>query len=370
MGLGRARAWWRYLRDYGERSRIVYPWELPSIMRKHILTGAMGSLYFVLLSGIYLVTFGNALGLEHYQWALLSAACSLVLLLQLLSAYLVSRIGARKRLWFAASLSSRLLRGSAIGAAFLLSARAPGAARWALIGLVILANAFDAVCAPPWLSWLADIIPAEDHGRFIGRRSAWIALANLVVILPLGLMLDNVAADAKLPALMVVFAFGFAVGVLDLVIHRTIPEPPMVVPPRRRFWREVAVPLLDRSFRPWLVFNAAWTFSMTLGGALAAVYFVESLGIRRNLLGGGVVLIMLPLVGGLVTAPMAGSMVDRYGVKRVLTWGHRFWATLPLIWFVATPPNALVLLGVAMMLYGETALPHLREWLVRARTSA
>jgi MFS family permease len=351
----RLSAWWRELRDYGERTRIVYAWELPSIMRKHIFTGAMGSLYFMLLSGIYVVAFGNALGLEHWQWALLSAASSFALLLQLLSAYVVSRIGSRKRLWFISAMVSRLLRGAALGAAFLLSARMPTAARWAFLLLVVAANAFDAFGAPPWLSWLADIIPHEDHGHFMGRRSAWIAVTNLLIVLPVGFLLDNAGEQMKMPALMALFGFGFIVGVMDLLIHRTIPEPPMVVPPRHSFWREVAVPLADRGFRPWLVFNAAWTFSMTLGGALAAVHFVENLGIRRNFLGGGVALVILPLVGSLSTGKIAGRMVDRYGVKRMLRWAHAFWALLPFIWIFATTKNALWVLGLSSLVGGAAS---------------
>jgi MFS family permease len=321
-------------------------------MRKHIATGAMGAVYFSLVSGIYLVTFGNAIGLVHWQWALLSAASSLVLLLQLLSAYIVSRLGSRKAFWFYAAMCSRLLRGGALAVSFWLYLSHPSLARAALIALVIVANCFDAVCAPPWLSWLADIIPSEHHGSFMGRRSAWTARASLLVILPMGLMLDRVSEGMKMPALMAVFSAGFLIGAVDLLIHRTIPEPPMVVPPRRRFWREAAEPLRDSRFRARLVFNVVWTFSMTLGGSLAAVYFVEDLGIKRNFLGGGIVLIIFPLMGSMAGARALGAMVDRYGIKRMLLVGHLMWAVLPAFWMVATPGTALWWLGASSLLGG------------------
>ncbi|MHC4481519.1 MAG: MFS transporter [Planctomycetota bacterium] len=321
-------------------------------MRKHILTGAMGAVYFTLLSGIFLVAFGNIIGLQHWQWALLSSASSFVLLLQLASAYIVSRIGSRKALWFIAAMASRLLRGSAIAVAFLLSRSMPGAGRLALLSMLVLANCFDAICAPPWLSWLADIIPKQEHGHFMGRRSGWIALANLLIIVPAGFLLDRAAEDQKLATLVLIFGFGFLIGVLDLLIHRTIPEPLMDPPPRSRFWKEVAAPFRNRQFRPWLIFNGAWTFSMTLGGSLAAVHFVENLGIRRNFLGGTIVLITLPLLGSILTARNLGTMVDRHGVKRMLKVSHRFWAVLPLFWLLATPNTALWWLGVAALIGG------------------
>jgi MFS family permease len=321
-------------------------------MRKHIVTGAMGAVYFSLLSGIYLVTFGNALGLAHWQWAVLSAASSLVLLLQLLSAYVVSRLGSRKTFWFYAAMCSRLLRGAALATSFFLYASRPSLARATFVVLVVLANSFDAVCAPPWMSWLADIVPSEHHGRFMGRRSAWTARASLLVILPMGLMLDRVGEEMKMPALMLVFAAGFVIGAVDLLIHRTIPEPPMVVPPRRRFWREALEPLRDRGFRPWLLFNAVWTFSMTLGGSLAAVYFVEDLGIKRNFLGGGIVLIIFPLMGSMLGARALGTMVDRYGIKRMLLVGHLMWGVLPAFWLLASPDTALWWLAASSLIGG------------------
>jgi len=353
-------------------AEIVYPWQLPSIMRKHIVTGAMGTAYMVLMSGMFLVTFGSALGLAYWQWALLSTLSSAVLVLQLVSAYVVSRLGTRKQLWYVTSMLSRMLRGGAIVALYWLSGPMPQTARVLFLMLLVLGNSFAALGTPAWLSWLADIIPEPDHGRFMGRRSAWLALAHMGVAVPLALAVDSAPPDAKTTVLIVGFAFGFAVGILDLAIHRTIPEPPMALPPRRGFWHSVRVPLADRAFRPWLVFNAFWTFAMTLGGSLAMVYFVQNLGIRRNLLGGSLVLIMLPLVGTTLTARWMGTMVDRFGVRRMLFCGHLLWATLPAWWLLATPANALLWLGVGALAGGigsATARIASQKLITRLRAS-
>ncbi|MHC4481851.1 MAG: hypothetical protein ACYS1C_12915, partial [Planctomycetota bacterium] len=55
---------------------MVYPWELPSIMRKLILTGAMGTVYFALMSGMFLVAFGNGVGLKARHWGIRPSAPS------------------------------------------------------------------------------------------------------------------------------------------------------------------------------------------------------------------------------------------------------------------------------------------------------
>lgn len=346
-------AWLEKLRRAeAAETRMIYAWELPSIMRKHIITGAMGTVYFALISGMFLVAFGSALGLQQWEWGLLSSGASLMLVFQLASAYVVGRTGNRRHLWFTTALVGRLLRGVAIAVAFWLSGSAPSRARTAFILLLVLSTIFDAVSTPPWLSWLTDIIPEEQHGHFMGRRGAWASLANVCMVVPLGFMLDHVPQGSTKLVLLLVFALALAVGVTDLFIHRTIPVPPMELAPRHHFWHEVATPLRDPRFRPWLLFSAWWTFGATLGGALAMVYFVENLGISHNLFGGSVVLIMLPLLGTVVTGKHFGTVIDRYGVNRTLRWGYRLCAILPAFWMLATPRTAMWWLGAAALIGG------------------
>lgn len=344
------------LRDARMNTEVIYPWQLPSIMRKHIITGAMGTIYFVLVVSMYLVPFGTKIEIQYWQWGLLSAATSFVLVLQLLSAYLVSRTGNRRSLWFYAAFAGRLVRAFAIAGAFVLFGFSGSASRIVFLLLLVAASCFEAIGDPPWFSWLADIIPQKQHGRFWGRRNAWIALANLLVVVPIGYAMDRASGDWAMTGLMVVFGFGLILGMLDLFIHRTIPEPPMAMPPRRRFWHEVKMPLLDPNFRPWLVFNAFWTFSVMLGGSLATVYIMNDLKISNNYTGGSLVLIVLPLMLTILTGKLLGRMVDKAGVKRTLLWGYALWATIPLFWIPATPSTAMFWLGLsAVATIGVTA---------------
>jgi len=60
--------------------RIVHPDELPEIMTKHTYTGAMGSAYFALITGIFFVYFGNEIGLSRFQWGVMGSVGSVLLL--------------------------------------------------------------------------------------------------------------------------------------------------------------------------------------------------------------------------------------------------------------------------------------------------
>ncbi len=340
------------------RQRVVYPWETPSIMRRHILTGAMGNVHLTLTSGIFLIAFGNNLGVTIFQWGLLGAVTSFALAFQLVSAHWSARAGRRKILWFGSEFTARVLRAfSLIGAYYLYKRGHTEAAPLALLGLMSISSVFNAFSVPPWYSWLTDIIPEKSHGTFMGRRDAWISFATLAVTLPAGYLIDRAADFEKTDVVADVFLVGILFGFLDLILHRVIPEPPMQPDARVSFTERVRVPLRDSGFRPWLVFLMCWNFSMTLAGALCNVYFVEDLRIRDSFFTGTFVLVALPFVAVIFTAGWTGALVDRIGIHRVLLWSHLLWATLPLYWIVATPATAAFWLGVNSVIGGLASAP-------------
>ena len=329
--------WWSRegLRSYFAR-RIVYAWERPAIMRKHIYTGAMGNIYGTLIGGILFVFFGTTVGISRFQWGIMGGITSWLIATQIFSALLTERTGRRKVIWFSCAIADRGLRFVGIIAAYLLWCSGSTYAGTVLISTIAIANFFGTMASPPWLSWLADIIPEHEHGAFWGRRTAWIALWSIVAVVVAGGFADWVSEDHKVVAVMGIFAAATFLGILDLVIHGTIPEPKMAMSRESHFWREVFQPVRDRNFRPWLVFNFCWTFAMTLGGALASIYFLDNLGVRSNFTGGMLAIVVTSLLGTLATGRFSGRLVDRVGTAKVLLWGHIVWAFLPAFWFVAS----------------------------------
>jgi len=346
--------------------RVVYPWELPAIMRKHIYTGAMGSLYYTLMGGIFFIYFGNAIGITRPMWGVMSGLSQFMLASQLLSAFMTERLGRRKVLWFTSALLGRSLRVAGILVAlWLWRAGQPDAALF-MVTMVVASNFFDALAEPPWLSWLGDIIPEEQHGRFWGRRAAWIAFATVCVIVPAGLAMDFVPEGWRMTVTICVFILAGVLGIVDLFIHGTLPEPALALPEQSRAIKRFMEPLADTEFRPWLLFTLVWSFSMSLGGSLGWLYFFDELGIKNNFLGGTLVMIALPLVGNILTGKWSGKLVDIAGISGVLFWGHIVWATLPLYWLVATPATALIFLGFSSVVggMGSTAATNAANKLV------
>lgn len=335
--------------------RLVYAWELPSVMRKHIYTGTMGNIWATLIAGIFFVYFGTTVGVTEFEWSVMAGLSSWLISAQIVSAILTERTGKRKLIWFLFAVAERTLRLAGILVALWLWSQG---SRWTpvvLIAAVCLANFLGTMSSPPWLSWLADLIPEDEHGTFYGRRSAWIAVGVVAVVIPSGFLIDRIPEAHKLQAVVWVFVGATLIGLVDLLIHGTLPEPPMELAPRTHVLQAMLAPLRDRAFRPWLVFNACWTFAMTIGGVLATIYFVENLEIKKNFLGGSIVITAVALLGSIITGHWTGRLVDRLGPKRMLFWGHLVWASLPLFWILATPASALAWLAAASLVGGTSS---------------
>ena len=331
--------------------RIVSPWEIPGIMRKYHYAGAMSSIWMMLASGLFFMQFGTTVGMSNFQWGLMAGISSWLMPAQLISAVVAQRTGKRKMIWFYLAVAERILRLAGILLSlWLWQAGWPGASI-VLIVAVCLSSLSGTMALPPWMSWMADVIPEDHHGAFWGRRTGWIAFSVIAVTVPAALLIDKVSPDQKINAMLAIFVFATVIGLLDLFIHGTIPEPEPAASKGRPFIREILKPIRDHEFRPWLVFHACWSFALYLGGSLCILYFLKNLGLSNNLLGGTLALTCLGFAGGL-TGGWSGKLVDRLGVKRILFWGHLTWAFLPAMWLMATPENALYWLGTGSLISG------------------
>jgi MFS family permease len=79
---------------------------------------------------------------------------------------------------------------------------------------------------------------------------------------------------------------------------------------------------------------------------------MENLGFRDNVLGGMIAVTILGLLGTLLAARSVGRMVDRRGVKWVLSWAHLLWSFVPAIWLFALPGSSVLWVGLAGVVGG------------------
>jgi len=323
------------------KPREVKREEIPWMLRRQVWTGVLGSLFAIYMgSGIYFTMFCREMGMEPYQFGILSALVALMAPLMLFSASIEEWFGARKYPWFVLATASR-----ACFAPFLLGAFLK-LNPWMIIALCVLATAFSYLAAPIWLSWTWDYIPSDIFGRFWARRHFWAKLVGSAFGLFFGVMVAMAEPGRKIHIIIAVFALLFALGLTDLIFHRKIPETPRRAKKGSAYAKALAT-LKNRPFRRWMVALAIWSLATAVSGPFCIPYMMYDLGFHEKFLTATILTIVIPSAGTLLTLKFWGRIADKWNPRNILVICYACWACIPLFYYLSTPDNAVLTLGIA-----------------------
>lgn len=300
----------------------------------NIVSGACAQVWMASAAGMPLTMLLLALGANRQEQNLPAAIGHLVLCMQLFGALAAERLPTRKYFWFTSSFLHRFLWLIPAVLSFFL--RGPSRlAVWMVLAMLLVSGALAQFGNAAWHSWMADLVPAAQRGRFWGRRHVICMCVLLVGYLGSGWMLDRLHApgpptvvalaaapaneappspaataasgtpkadtNANTPvaaatsaamaedsgwwtrrpfvAFAVVFAIGAVLGMTDIVLHLMVPEPaPAPRPARASPLKRFVAPLRHRDFRLLTLAMGAWYFGLGVVGAFAAVFLRERCG--------------------------------------------------------------------------------------------
>ena len=326
---------------------------LQRALRRNIMAGCLGWMFFGLVSGAFLTRFGEMLGLSKFQFGLLGALPMVVFPARLIASLMVERLGHRKRFFTATFAVSRALWLLVVLLPFVVSPAQPGLRAVLFLGLLLVSNSLMAMGIPVWLSWIGDLVPEDQRGRFWARRNAICSAAPVVPMLLFSFLFDHLRAQGQeLWAYVIIFGLAVAVGEIDLWLHYKIPEPRMKrVAGRPTLRRLLGEPLRQPNFRRFLTYVGITTFSSMFLGHFSMLYLFgafKDVTVRVPL---GVVTLELKTFGflaamgllnvtvGLLLSRTWGFLIDRFGNKPLLRLLTLILVPLPLPWLFITPEH-------------------------------
>ncbi len=320
-------------------------------MRRNVAAGALGTVWLVAVYGLPLPLFMEAIKASGFQLGLMGAVRQAAMFAQLPSAFFVERLHRRKPYWATVAIIHRAL--------WLVPAVLPflwpdGVAYWVVVLIVALgvSDALGNASTAPWLSWMADLLPAGRAGRFWGSRQRLLSIVLLVAALGFGWLLD--AANRSGHALLgfsIVFGLAALFGIGDIIVHLGVKEPrPVRTEPGQSAWSRIAAPLRSRDFRRLTLAMGAWTAALALPGYFNGtpgffnvVYLHDAFGATYSQASW---LILASALGAILWSPTVGHRIDRFGARRVAMALVLIGPLFTLAWFFASPAKvALPLLG-------------------------
>lgn len=297
--------------------------------------------------------YGRLLGMSDFQFGLLAALLSASAALQLPASYFVERYGFRKSVLLVAGIIHRALWLAIALVPWLL----PRAWWWPGLVLCMTASAsFSNIATPGVLSWFADLIPERVRGRYFSRRAQIGQFVGLAMTLIVGEVLDLASplGDEMLRrTISLLFAAAALSGVADFATLTRVPDTKHRADPSLSFWRLVAIPWRDRNFRWFVGFSATLNFGLIYVGQYIWLYVFDVVGMtnrQANLL-----LMIVPILLGLVSYPVWGRIVDRWGCKATLIVAGVLISHGAAAWIFVTPDTWWV--GYSAALVAMAAWP-------------
>ena len=210
------------------------------------------------------------------------------------------------------------------------------AGRW-LIVWFLLSSFFSAIAGVSWNAWIEDWVPGRLRGKYFGRRNGILQISTLTFMLVTGWAVAR--WNYAIPVFQAIIAGAAFLRVFSLrwqwqsPTRSRAPAADAVHP----FGAQLRVVLASRSFLLFVAFGAVWSFAANCFGPFYSVFMLDQIGFSAFYVG---LTATLSQLGGVLSLPAWGPLLDRYGNKPVMTVSLILWQLPNFLWCFLTPENS------------------------------
>lgn len=220
----------------------------------------------------------------------------------------------------------------------------PAATGRFLLIWVFVASLFNAVLSVVWNGWMHDLVPSRLRGRYFSQRNRFVQGATLVFVLTVGCVLSWGDYSARTFQLIISAACGCRVASLwyfwRMPEGRLVRKKPAPAKPLRE---QFVIVGRARSLLLFIAFGASWSFASNCFGPFYHTFMFEQLDFSGFQVG---LLATLVALGGIVSLPVWGGLLDRYGNKACMAVALGLWQAQNFLWCFVTPANSAILYGM------------------------
>lgn len=308
-------------------------------LRLSIVEGSLSNVHITVTGGAFLTGFALLLGASDFELGLLAALPFVGQLFQFVGAYLEERLGERRRLCALTAGISRLLWAVMATLPFLVVL---GPARLPLFLFILtIAQALIGIAGNAWTSWMSDLVPPRQRGRYFGARNTITSITAMAGAWLAGRALDYYrGAGAEPVGYALIFGVASVCALAGAMVLWRQPEPPLRRVGRIKVGELFSAPLRHRRFRAFSLTSAAWALAIGISAPFFNAYGIQNLKLSFATLA---IFTIVTSAVALATQPLVGRLQDRYGDKVVLVGSTIGVVLLPWGWVLATPDFLLPL---------------------------
>ncbi|MBI4027913.1 MAG: MFS transporter [Verrucomicrobia bacterium] len=341
-------------------------------MRRSIFASVFGSSFAVCIALQFLTGFALTLEASKMQIALLTSLPMFGLALPLISTLLLHHVRERKRCWFPLVTGHTLIWLVIAIVPFLTKAIGFSGGMALFLSLFFLSCMLGSMSVPLWFSWMSDLVPRQQAGKYWGRRMAMVSLVQVLAI-PVGWLTDCFPPNNPLPYAGI-FALAGILGFTSVLIQRGVVEPPTtVLVAGKSVWQSLREPFQHADFRKLIQFSCFYNFAVLFADGFVVLFFLTEIGADRGITQSS--LAMAASLMWLIRWVMGrywGFLGDRFGhaaVLRLCTAALVIWPLALVLWGRSHPMQTLMGIHLYMGLFNvgfETSITALQLGLAPA----
>ena len=204
------------------------------------------------------------------------------------------------------------------------------------LGWFLVSSCFAAIAGVSWNAWIQEWVPSRLRGKYFGRRNGMLQISTLTFMLVSGWVLAR--WNYSIVAFQIIVAGAVFMRVFSLRWQWQSPTRALqqTAAPQLPLREQLSIVLRSRSLLVFIAFGAVWSFAANIFGPFYHVFMFEQLDFTAFDVG---IFLTLSQLGGALSLPAWGRLLDRFGNKSVMTFSLILWQAQYLMWCFITPEN-------------------------------
>ena len=204
---------------------------------------------------------------------------------------------------------------------------------------------------PAWASWVGDIVPEKERGRFFSKRATFLGMAGIMAMLSGGVFLNFLRPDQALYGFVALFLLAALARFFSWYLLRKQYEPKFKYRDEYYFsFSSFVRKMSGNNFGRFTIYVTLITFALSLASPFFAVYMLKELkfGYLEY-----VSVVLSASVAEVLSMRAWGKFSDRYGNLRALRICGMLVPVLPVLWlFSASPLYLMAIEALSGVIWG------------------
>lgn len=238
-----------------------------------------------------------------------------------------------------------------------------GNSGWLLVIAVALLSIPNSLSQLSWQSFIGDLIPQEDRGKFFGVRNRMSTFAAMITVFSVGLLLNLFDKSNPLPY-QFFFTLAFVIGMVEVMyLNRHIEIPRTIdlsTQQSKRKNNHLKLLIKEKPFLLFLTCSLVFNFGWQMAWPLFSIYNIQYADASALWLS---LFTVVSQIAQIISFPFWGKMADKYGNMMILFVVSCGMAVVPTITVISTNYfyllltnffSGLSLSGTTLLLFNQT----------------